>query len=313
MPVLFELQGHRGARGLKPENTLPGFEAAFDLGVTAVETDVHLTRDGVPVLIHNACLSEHLCRRIPRMVGPDPATRPAISSLTLDQLRGFIADRNPDRQRFAHQNPGVTLLAALFAEQQGWDPYALPALATLFQFAAAYAGDLGASAGKSKNQRKHAARVRFALELKRVPFRPGLIGDAFDGSGPALLEEKVVEAVRAAGVADRTTVRSFDHRCLRSIRQLEPALTTAVLMGGTAPIAPARLAQEAEAEIYCPDFEFLDEATVQSIQAEGVRVIPWTINDMDDCARLLDWGVDGLTTDYPDRLAELLHRRSIKF
>ena len=61
----FDLQGHRGARGLKPENTLPGFETAFDAGVSAVETDLHLSRDGVVVVIHDAVLSERLCRLLP--------------------------------------------------------------------------------------------------------------------------------------------------------------------------------------------------------------------------------------------------------
>ena len=65
MPARFDLQGHRGARGLKPENTLPSFEVAFDLGVTAVETDLHLSRDGVPLVTHDAVISERLCRLPP--------------------------------------------------------------------------------------------------------------------------------------------------------------------------------------------------------------------------------------------------------
>src|SRR5262245_31234160 len=59
----FDLQGHRGARGLRPENTLPSFEAAFDAGVSTVETDIHLTADGVAVIFHDDTLSERLCRR----------------------------------------------------------------------------------------------------------------------------------------------------------------------------------------------------------------------------------------------------------
>src|ERR1043166_3498370 len=73
MPARFDLQGHRGARGLKPENTLPSFEVAFDSGVSTVETDVHLTRDGVPVLFHDGTVSERLCRLVPGSAAPDPA------------------------------------------------------------------------------------------------------------------------------------------------------------------------------------------------------------------------------------------------
>src|SRR5204863_10044856 len=95
----FELQGHRGARGLRPENTLPSFEAALDAGVTSIETDVHLTADNVPVLYHDAILSERLCRLLPGVRGLDASRRPALRSLTLADLRTYRADLNPDRER----------------------------------------------------------------------------------------------------------------------------------------------------------------------------------------------------------------------
>src|SRR4051794_30307799 len=99
----FNLQGHRGARGLVAENTLPAFETAFDLGVTSIETDVHLTRDGVPVLAHDPFISDRLCGLIPGSRSPDPAGRPLISQLRLTELRGYAADRNPDPLRFPDQ------------------------------------------------------------------------------------------------------------------------------------------------------------------------------------------------------------------
>src|SRR5947207_8750964 len=111
MTTRFDLQGHRGARGLKPENTLPSFEAAFDLGVTTVETDLHLSRDGVPVITHDPQVSELLCRRLAGTAAPDPATRPLVSSLSLAELRAYRADRNPDPVRFSVQDATVTPLA----------------------------------------------------------------------------------------------------------------------------------------------------------------------------------------------------------
>src|SRR3954452_15227977 len=100
MDKRFNLQGHRGARGLRPENTLPSFEVAFDLGVTSIETDVHLTRDGVPVLFHDERISARLCRQRRGQTAPDLATEPLISSLTLAEMRCYLADRNPDRKRW---------------------------------------------------------------------------------------------------------------------------------------------------------------------------------------------------------------------
>jgi glycerophosphoryl diester phosphodiesterase len=309
----FDLQGHRGARGLKPENTFSGFELAFDVGVTTIETDVHLTRDGVVVLSHDPAISERLCRALPDRAVPPPESRPLINTLSLAQLRGYQADRNPDPARFPQQDAGPLPLAVLFAQRQGIDPYTVPTVADLFAFAEAYAGELGVQAGKSAAQRKQVQRIRFDLELKRVPFHPELIGDNFDGMAPALLEQRVVEAIHAAKAVGRSQVRSFDHRSVRAVRQLEPRLTAAILIAETAPVSPSRFTRQADAQVYCPHFRFLDQAQVREAHADGVRVVPWTVNDLDDCLRLIDWGVDGVATDYPDRLAEWLRERGIAF
>jgi glycerophosphoryl diester phosphodiesterase len=313
MPAPFDLQGHRGARGLKPENTLPGFEAALDVGVTTVETDLHLTRDGVPILCHDALITERLFRLLPGSAGPDPVARPWVSTLTLAQVRGYAADRNPDPKRFPNQDASVTPLAQVFSAQQGFHPYAPPTLKDLLTFVQAYAAGLGRAAGKTAAQQDGARRLRIDLELKRIPFRPEVIGDSFDGCNPGLLELRLVEVVRTAGMIERTIVRSFDHRCVRALRRLEPGLTAAVLVAGTAPVSPARLVREADAQIYCPHYQFLDEAQVRQAQREGIAVVPWTVNQAPAWRRLLEWGVDGMTTDLPDGLAALLRQRGITF
>lgn len=309
----FELQGHRGARGLKPENTLPGFEAALDLGISSVEADVHLTRDGELVLVHDALISSTLFRLRDRGAAPDPAHRPLVSTLTFAQLRCYCGDRNPDPARFPEQNTAVSPLARWYAEQHDLDPYSPPTLGDLFAFAQAYAGQPGEQAGKTPAQRKHAARFRFDLELKRVPFYAAVIGDDFDARRPGQLERKLVEQTQAAGMVERTAVRSFDHRCVRALRQLEPRLTAGVLVAETAPVAPADLVRRADAQFYCPSFQFLDNVQVRQLHAEGVRIVPWTVNEPDAWQRLLDWGVDGITTDFPDRLAEMLRAKKIAF
>jgi len=313
MERLFELQGHRGARGLKPENTLPAFEIALDVGVSTIETDIHLTRDGVPVLFHDAVVTTLLCERLSGSPAPRPTARPPVSRLTLAHMRGYRARRNPDPERFPQQDPAVTPVASAFAGRHGLDPFVPPTLADLFRFAEAYAGDLGERAGKTPAQRAQARRVRFDLDVKRLPFRPDLIGDGYDGSGPARLEERVVQAVRAGDVVGRTTVRSFDHRCVRALRQLEPRLTAAVLVAEAAPVDPAALARAAGAEIYCPRLEFLDPAQLHQLQGDGIRVVPWTVNDPRDWDCLIGWGVDGITTDYPDELAVFLRAHGIAY
>jgi glycerophosphoryl diester phosphodiesterase len=192
-------------------------------------------------------------------------------------------------------------------------PYAIPTLAELFLFAEEYAGALGERAGKTPAQRARARQVGFDLELKRVPFFPQAINDGFTGREPGQLERRVVEAIHSAEVMSRTRVRSFDHRSVWWVRELEPALTTAILLTSTAPVAPAELARQARAELFCPGYEFVDEELVHRCHEAGVRVVPWTVNDLEHAKRLLDWGIDGLTTDFPDRLATCLRQWGVAF
>lgn len=310
---MFNLQGHRGARALHPENTLPSFEAALDAGVGSIETDVHLTRDGVAVLCHDPLLCDPPCSLLRPESSSSAAMPPLVSRFTLAELRGYRADGNPDPGRFPDQSAAVTPLAALFAEQHGLHPYGIPTLEELLQFAAAYAGELGMRAGKSSTQRQRAQSVIFDLELKRVPFHPETINDHYDGTTPRLLEERIIETVRGAGVVARTAVRSFDHRCVRLLRQMEPGLTGAVLLAETVPVAPAELIERADAQVYCPGYLFLDETIVRQVHSAGARVLPWTVNQPEHWQRLLDWGVDGITTDVPHRLAHYLDERGIAF
>jgi glycerophosphoryl diester phosphodiesterase len=275
----FELQGHRGARGLKTENTLPAFEVAFDLGVTSVETDLHLTKDGVPVIVHD----------------PHVGAR-AIAEMTNVEVSRLRVQLN--QIRFPKQDAEPTPLAVLFAKERGVDPFAIPTLEMLFAFATAYSGELGQRAGKTEAQRGAAASIRLDLEIKRVPFRAEYIG------GP--IEEKVCELINAAGVRARTRVRSFDHRSLQCVRELDSNLETAVLVAENTPVAPAEMTRAAGASIYCPHFTFIDGSLVEQLHDAGFRVLPWTVNEPADWTRLIDMGVDGITTDYPDRLAAFI-------
>src|SRR5579875_1820854 len=156
MSTLSDLQGHRGARALHPENTLPSFEAALDAGVSSIETDVHLTRDGVAVLCHDPLLCDPPCRLLRPGSAAFAGVPPWVSQSTLADLRDYRADGNPDPSRFPDQCAAITPLAAVFAEQHGVHPYGIPTLEELLRFTAAYAGELGVRAGKSHLQQQRA-------------------------------------------------------------------------------------------------------------------------------------------------------------
>jgi glycerophosphoryl diester phosphodiesterase len=308
-----DVQGHRGARGLKPENTLPAFEAALDLHVTTLECDLHLTKDDVPVVFHDDALDARLVRPISGAAVTALTDRPLVRKFTAAELREYRVDLNPDAKRFPKQEATPTPAAAAFARQQRFDPFHIPTLEVLFTFVHAYAGDLGKQTGKTETQRRRAAEVRFSLELKRVPAHPEYIGDGFDGSGPGKFEREVVAAIQKAGVTARSIIQSFDHRSVRWALQLEPKLTGAVLSANTAPISVVQITQAANAHIYSPDFQFLDAAQVRQAHDARIRVIPWTVNETEDMQRLIEYGVDGIITDYPDRLIAVLQARHIGF
>src|SRR5262245_52353129 len=124
----FDLQGHRGARGLKPENTLPSFEEALDAGVSSIETDVHLTRDGVPVLCHDPILND----TVSAFLRDDVEPLQHLSRMALEEVRQIVVARNPDPLRFPDQDGKVTPVADYFAIVHSLHPYTTPTLADLF-------------------------------------------------------------------------------------------------------------------------------------------------------------------------------------
>lgn len=277
---MFELQGHRGARGWRPENTLPSFEAAIEASCHSVETDVQLTADGELVLTHDPTLDP----RIVRCPGVDLSGRPPVIAWTLEQLRRCVADGNPDPVRFSDQRADVPKTVQAFAQARGIDPYVIPTLDELFDYV-----------------RGRGLPLLVDVEIKRVPARPDLCGSI------ERLAERVVAVIDSAGMPAR--VRSFDHRCVAAVRRLSARIETAILVDGIAPIAPGRMAREVGASVYCPRWDYVDEAVVEACHAEGVRIIPWTVNTADDMHRLIDWGVDGITTDDAARFHDTIPRR----
>ena len=279
----FDVQGHRGARGLVPENTLPAFERALQLRVDTLELDLHFTRDQQVVVIHDPTLTAGKCRRAAADVPDLPA---AIAGLTLKDLkRGYVCDGK--QQEFPRQDP------AFRGEIAGGD-YTVPTLQAVFDLVAAFGRAADAA---------YARRVRFNAETKRVPFDPQHIGD--DGEA---FERAIARLIEQNGLVGRVTIQSFDHRSTLRVNQLNPAIETVVLTSTGNPVRPDLLAKEARAAGWSPTFRFLDRDLVERAHRGGVRVIPWTVNDEPSMRALIQMGVDGIITDVPDVLITLLQR-----
>ncbi|MCY1064792.1 esterase-like activity of phytase family protein [Nannocystis sp. RBIL2] len=215
-----DLQGHRGARDLRPENTLPAMEAALDHLVTTLETDVGLTADDVPVLGHDPQLDPRKCRDV---LGGD-ASR-TVRALTIAELqRRFVCDglvRGPEQTHDRALSP----VTVAFAGAAGLaDPYTPPTLAQWFRFVAAYSDYYstgpGASHPEAAFRAANARQVRFSVETKLTP----------EDDFAALFAARVSEAIAAAGVTERAWVQSFDLRALGHVQDLAPAIGTVVLL-----------------------------------------------------------------------------------
>jgi glycerophosphoryl diester phosphodiesterase len=289
-PPSFDVQGHRGARGLKPENTLPAFETALDLGVTTLELDLHYTADGHVVVWHDPQVETTKCE----VVNSEFSLPQAISQLTLAQLQELSCHRNPDSNVYPDQDNRPTPLAG--------NDYRIVSLAQLFAFVDRYAQ----SPEKSEAQRNKASEVHFNIETKRDPRNPAAIDDDFDGTNPGAFEKAVLQLVEARGLVDRVIVQSFDHRSLWAVRRLNPNIRLAALTGRGRP-DPRSYADQG-ATIWSPRASTLTPRLIETAHEAGLAVIPWTVNRPDDMRRLIDLGVDGLITDRPDLLLAMLVR-----
>jgi len=288
-----DIQGHRGARGLAPENTLPAFAKALELGVSTLELDCAITRDGVVVVSHDPVLNPDITR------GPDgkwlQQTGPAIRSLNYQELQRLDVGRINPASAYAQRWP----------EQRPVDGTRIPRLADLF-----------ALVRKSGNE-----TVRFNIETKISPLAPG------ETTTPDVFARELVAAVRKAGMADRTAIQSFDWRTLAVVQKEAPEIPTVYLtsvsgfmdniqMMGDSPWTAGhrvrdhggsipRTIRAAGGAVWSPYLGDLTREAVREAQALGLKVVVWTVNDPAGMRRMIEWGVDGVISDRPDLLRKV--------
>ena len=272
-----DLQGHRGARGLSPENTIPSFRDCLKHGMTTIELDTTLTEDNQLVVHHDTWTNPSLCQS--RTGGTIEKQR--IRDMMRDELLHLDCGGR-ENPRFEHQRlvPGAKILT----------------LAQFFEFVRAY-----------ETEHPEQKPARFNIEIK--------VDESFTEEGLKASVDAMVKAVRDAGVVARTTVQSFKLELLPMVLAQEPALTTSALFEpsywkgflmtvGLDADRDAILArtQELGAKVVSPYHVYVTEAFVAKAHAQKLKVIPWTVNEEDRMAELIEMGVDGLISDYPNRL-----------
>jgi len=265
VPLNFDWQGHRGCRGLMPENSIEGFIAALEYPITTLELDVVLSRDGVVVVSHEPCFSEEIC---------------LCDSLQVNNLYQMTYDEIKQVDCGSKQHPR-------FPKQQKRNTYK-PSLIDVVNEVKMFC---------DKNKRPLPG---FNIELKSKPeWDREFLPDT------RYFVERVYQTIRTLGIEENTTIQSFDPRVLNIFRGMKTQLTFAFLTeDGMDPLEQMQVLTVLP-HIYSPHYKSLSKGAVKELQMMNIRVIPWTVNDLESMRQLLAMGVDGIITDYPNLIQDL--------
>ncbi len=268
----FDWQGHRGARGLLPENTIPAFLKALELGMTTLELDLAVSADSQLIVSHEPWLSPKICRKADGTPLSPPDTAWNIYHMPADALRQFDCGSwghpdFPEQQAMAAHKP--TLDAVVSAVRQWCHTHNKPL-------------------------------PRFNIEIKSRPEWDGHFTPP-----PKVFVHLVLQVLERLSLLQHSNIQSFDPRVLRHVRTMAPQLPLAFLIDSAGTVAQQLDRLGFIPEIYSPYYRLVTAHTVKACHERGMKIIPWTVNDPDQMCVLIQLGVDGLITDYPNRAAQL--------
>ena len=270
------IEGHRGARGYLPENTIPSFKLALEQGADTLEMDVVITRDRKVLLSHEPWFSAAIS------TGPD-GKRIAkekeldhnIFKLTYAETLGYDVG--------SLGNPA-------FPEQKAM-PASKPLLADVFAAIEAFAKE------------KAIAPPKYNIEIKST-----VKGDGTFHPAPDEFAELVVKEIARAGLTGRSIIQSFDVRPLQHINKNFPAIRVALLIGGEEdPTGKLSLLGFTPTTL-SPHFSLVNEKLVELCREKGMKLVPWTVNKIEDLERMSKFDLDGIITDYPDRAVRIFRK-----
>lgn len=265
---MISIQGHRGCRGLMPENSIPSFIKAIELGCDTIELDVTMTGDDKILISHDPFLHHEFCLN----ENGQPFLQMEEKNynfyqMTYDQIKEFDCGtkphpRFPEQENFKTHKP---LLSELVSEI---------------------------------DQRN--LNVRFNIEIKSTPNT-----DHIFHPPPEKYANAVLEDLQKLDLMGRSIVQSFDPRILEHVYQKTKKLPIALLVenGGFKP----NLAQLSFLpDIYAAHYSLVDKSLVQEVKAKKMKLFAWTANSTQEMSRMINLNIDGIITDYPDRLISLL-------
>ena len=273
IPV-FSKEGHRGARGLSPENTIPSFEIAMDHDVTTLELDIVISKDKKVVVSHDIFFHpDYTTTPQGKHLESKEAQQHLLYTMNYDSIKKYDVGLKPHKD---------------FPKQKN-----VPAYKPLFSEMIDSAEAQSSRRGKS---------IQYNIELKT--------NASYDGTKQPAIEETVdlvMEVVKSRSIDGRYYLQSFDFRPLKILHQKYPYVVTAVLIGGSDKRTLDQILQELgyTPEIYSPSYTMVNAELVEACHKRNMKIIPWTVNSVEEMKRLINLKVDGIITDYPDYFSQL--------
>jgi len=269
MPT-FNLQGHRGARGLYPENSIIACKEAIDIGVNTLELNLVISKDSQIVVSHESFMNAIICLGAQGdTLKEEDGKKIKLYDLTVAEIQ-------------RHDCGSLGNIA--FPEQKKQKTYK-PTLQELVQTIEKYA-----------EKRNKSFPLFYNLEIKSSPET-----DSTHHPKPDVFADFVYQEIKKLHIMERTTIQSFDIRALQEIHKLNEEISLSLLVDNKSPLKENIKRLGFLPTIYSPHFERLTEAEVKQAHEMGMKVIPWTVNEKKDMLRLQKMLVDGIITDYPNR------------
>lgn len=273
----FDIEGHRGARGLVPENTIPSFLKALEFGVDTLELDVVVSKDNKIVVSHEPWFS-HLISldKNDKPIPEETEKEYNLYKMKYSEIKKFdvgsLGNKNfPEQQKMKVYKP---LLKDVFGEVQKYI---------------------------RKNKLK---QVRYNIEIKSTP-----AGDDVYHPAAAVFARMIYDEVLANKMQKNVIIQSFDVRPLQELRKLPVKLPLALLVMNKDGIEKNLANLGFQPDAYSPHFSLVDEATVAYCRARRIKIVPWTVNEIADLERMKTFDLDGIITDYPNRAVTIFRAR----
>ena len=265
-----DVQGHRGCRGLMPENTLPAFKKAVELGVTTLEMDLTTSKDKQVVVSHEPYMKSEYCLDAEgNKISVKDEQKYNLYQMTYDSIKQFDSgskfyDRFPDQKKMKVHKP---LLTEVFEQ--------------------------------SETLNNH---IKYNIEIKSQPDYDNIYSPE-----PKEFVGLVLNVIDGFDVFNRVNLQSFDVRILEEIKKQAPTMRVSLLVDENESIESKLKELTFKPDIISPYFKLLSKESVKNYQEEGFQIIPWTVNTPEDMQHMIDFKVDGIITDYPDCLVKILN------